>query len=60
MMLFKCCFSVGAPIDVELNRNPSQEIIGDVHQKYTEQLKSLFDKNKTFYGIDEDNTLEFI
>ncbi|KAK2166653.1 hypothetical protein LSH36_37g13045 [Paralvinella palmiformis] len=51
---------VGRPIHVDKNPNPTQEMIEDIHQKYTEELKHLFDENKTKFGVDKDITLQFI
>lgn len=51
---------VGRPIEVTKNENPSQEEIDNLHSRYVEELKILFETNKTKYGIAESVHLNFI
>ena len=52
--------SVGAPICMEKNEAPEEELVNEYHQKYLAGLSQLFDEHKEKYGIDKDKTLEFI
>jgi 2-acylglycerol O-acyltransferase 2 len=45
---------------VEKNEEPSQEEIDNLHTRYVEELKDLFESNKIKYGIDESVHLNFI
>lgn len=38
--------TVGKPIDVPKDPNPSKELIDEFHEKYEEALVELFDENK--------------
>lgn len=44
---------VGRPIPVIKNANPTQDYIDSVHKKYVDGLLSLFEENKSKFGIDE-------
>ena len=46
---------VGEPIPVEKVEEPSQEQIDQLHDKYTEALKGLFDKYKGQYQVNKDD-----
>jgi hypothetical protein len=48
---------VGKPIPVKQIQNPTQEDIDQLHAEYCAQLSTLFDENKTKYGISEDEIL---
>ncbi|XP_046557532.1 2-acylglycerol O-acyltransferase 2-like isoform X2 [Haliotis rubra] len=48
---------VGKPIEVTRNENPTNEEVADLHQKYIDALKDLFETHKTKYGIGEDEHL---
>lgn len=52
--------SVGAPIEVKQNPQPSPEEINSVHQKYIQALSDLFDDHKEKYGISADKHLIFV
>lgn len=51
---------VGAPIPVAKNALPTRGEVEALHGVYVEALKTLFDENKTKYGIKEDAKLEII
>lgn len=40
--------------------NPSQEEIDNLHKKYVDGLKEVFESNKTKFGIEESVHLNFI
>lgn len=48
---------VGEPITVPKIENPSQDVIDMYHAMYIRSLKSLFDNNKTRFGLNESDTL---
>lgn len=48
---------VGKPIEVKKIFSPSQEKIDELHNKYVEELKKLFDEHKEKYLIDKNTTL---
>ncbi|XP_066477000.1 2-acylglycerol O-acyltransferase 1 [Tiliqua scincoides] len=50
---------VGNPIAVKRNLSPSPEDVDELHQKYLQELKKLFDMNKEKYGIPEHKSLTF-
>ena len=52
--------TVGAPIPVAKNALPTRGEVEALHGVYVEALKTLFDENKTKYGIKEDTKLEII
>uniref|UniRef100_UPI00398EF3A3 2-acylglycerol O-acyltransferase 2-B n=1 Tax=Pristiophorus japonicus TaxID=55135 RepID=UPI00398EF3A3 len=51
---------VGKPIPVEKNTSPSREDVEELHKHYLDQLVSLFEENKTKYGIAECSHLVLI
>ncbi len=52
--------SVGKPIDVAQEENPSQEVIDKYHKLYEDQLTKLFDTYKMNYEVSEDTKLKII
>lgn len=52
--------SVGAPIHVEKNSNPSKKEIDYLHNEYVSALIKLFDDHKVKYGIPEDTKLRIV
>lgn len=52
--------SVGAPIEVQKDDNPSQEKIDELHKTYLKELEKLFETHKTKYGVAEDKHIHFI
>lgn len=52
-------FAVGQPIPVERTLHPTSEQIEELHQKYMDELRKLFDEHKGKYGIPEHETLIF-
>ena len=50
---------VGRPIDVERRPNPTQQEIDDLHRRYKEALKQLYDENRAKYALDPTVELEF-
>ncbi|XP_001365685.1 2-acylglycerol O-acyltransferase 1 [Monodelphis domestica] len=50
---------VGQPIPVQQTPHPTQEQIDQLHQTYLEELRNLFEMNKSKYGISEQETLVF-
>lgn len=52
-------FTVGKPILVEKDENPTQDKINGLHQTYMDELEKLFDENKAKYGY-EHQTIQFI
>ena len=52
--------TVGAPIPVEKNTNPSNDEINTVHKQYTDALVALFEKHKIEYGVEKDKKLAII
>lgn len=53
-------FSVGEPIDVQQSENPSTEEIEELHMKYVNSLKKLFDQHRLQFGLSQDVQLEII
>ena len=51
--------TVGSPIEVEQDPNPSQEVVDKYHALYMEQLSDLFDQHKENYGVSKDVKLTF-
>ncbi|XP_046849106.1 2-acylglycerol O-acyltransferase 2-like [Xenia sp. Carnegie-2017] len=51
---------VGRPIHIVANTDPSIEDIENLHQRYLEGLKEIFEEYKEKFGIDKDKHLEFI
>ncbi|XP_022098754.1 2-acylglycerol O-acyltransferase 1-like isoform X2 [Acanthaster planci] len=51
---------VGKPIAVEKSPVPTQEEIDQVHQKYIDALRELFEENKTKYGVESHEKLIII
>ncbi len=52
--------SVGKPIDVVQEENPSKEVIDTYHKLYVDQLIELFDTYKTNYEVSKDTKLKII
>ncbi|XP_044523519.1 2-acylglycerol O-acyltransferase 1 isoform X2 [Gracilinanus agilis] len=50
---------VGRPIPVQQTPHPTQKQIDQLHQTYMEELRNLFETNKSKYGISEQETLVF-
>ncbi|XP_071951811.1 2-acylglycerol O-acyltransferase 2-A-like [Antedon mediterranea] len=48
---------VGKPIAISKDTSPSQEKVDRIHQEYVESLETLFEENKTKYGVDPDKHL---
>ena len=53
-------FSVGGPIHVEKDPDPSTDKINEYHQKCIAELTKLFDEYKVKYGIPEETKLVFV
>lgn len=53
-------FSVGKPISVQKDPNPSREMVDEIHSQYSEALSNLFDDHKENYGVDPNVRLNFI
>ena len=51
---------MGSPIPTIQNASPSQKEIDTVHQKYVQQLITLFDEHKIKFGVQEDTKLEIM
>ncbi len=47
-------------MEVEKVENPSEEQVDDVHQQYLNHLTELFEKNKTKYGVSQEQRLTFV
>lgn len=43
-------FTVGKPIDVKQNKEPTDEEISSLHNIYVENLRQLYDEHKDQYG----------
>lgn len=52
--------TVGRPIRVEKNENPSTEELDALHKCYMDALYKLFEEHKAKYGVDEDTHLSFV
>lgn len=50
---------VGAPIAVEKNPSPSEELVASIHEQYTCALQQLFDGHKAKFGA-ADATLNIL
>lgn len=50
---------VGKPIIVARNENPTVEEIEQLHKKYLEELRALFEEHKEKFGVPEHDTLIF-
>ena len=50
---------VGRPIEVKRSPNPSQEEIDELHKRYKQGLKELYDENRHKYAVDPTVELEF-
>jgi hypothetical protein len=48
--------SVGTPIPVQKVPEPTQEQISELHQKFTEELKALFETKKHMYLTNPETT----
>uniref|UniRef100_A0A0K0DH36 Acyltransferase n=1 Tax=Angiostrongylus cantonensis TaxID=6313 RepID=A0A0K0DH36_ANGCA len=48
---------LGAPIKVSKTENPTQEQIDELHNLYVENLRKLFEENKTKYGVPQQTQL---
>ena len=48
---------IGRPIEVKKIFSPSQEKIDELHNKYIEELKKLFDEHKEKYLADKNTVL---
>ena len=48
---------MGSPIPVEKMENPSEQEINDLHSKYKEKLKELFDNYRDVCGVPRDTEL---
>ena len=53
-------FLVGAPIDVEKVKEPTQEQLDELHDTYVSALTQLFEENKEKYGIPKEARLTFV
>ncbi|XP_037324420.1 2-acylglycerol O-acyltransferase 2 [Pungitius pungitius] len=51
---------VGRPIKVERNTKPSAKELNALHQRYMDELSSLFEEHKGNYGVDKDVHLNFV
>lgn len=51
--IFVLLLSVGAPIDVARNDYPSDQDIEELHARYVDALKMLFENHKLQYGIED-------
>lgn len=51
---------VGKPIPVSQTACPTTEDINDLHKVYLQNLVELFEENKKFYGLEDDQHLTFI
>lgn len=51
---------VGRPIHVPKIDNPTQEQITTLHEKYINELKNLFEQNKTIFLKNLDTSLEIV
>ena len=51
---------MGSPIPTIQNASPSQKEIDTVHQKYVQQLITLFDEQKIKFGVQENTKLEIM
>ncbi|CAH1792021.1 unnamed protein product [Owenia fusiformis] len=51
---------VGKPIHTEKIAQPTSEDVDNYHKLYIEALSSLFDDNKTKYGVNEKTKLNFV
>jgi hypothetical protein len=49
-------FSVGTPIPVEKVPEPTQQQISELHQKFTEELKALFETKKHMFLTNPETT----
>lgn len=49
------CFSVGAPIEVERNQDPSKEEVDAVHAIFVDKLVELFENEKPKYVPNHEN-----
>ena len=56
----KFIFTVGEPIEVVANPNPSREDVQELHGKYVKALQTLFESHKKEYGIPDVKHLKFI
>lgn len=50
---------VGKPIEVQQRPQPSQEEVDQLHQRYIDELCSLFEAHKLKYNVPADQHLEF-
>ena len=57
---FLLCITVGAPINLEKDSNPSNEKIDEYHKRYMTELSALFDEHKVKYGVPEETKLVFV
>lgn len=46
---------VGAPIAVEKNPSPSEELVASIHEKYVSALEQLFNTHKAQFGAADAN-----
>ena len=51
---------MGAPIDVEKTPVPTKKQIDELHEKYIAGLTAVFEENKTKYGVDEKQHINFV
>lgn len=49
-------FLVGAPIEVKKTDNPTDEEVEEIHAKFTEAIKKLFEEDKHKYLRDPEKT----
>ncbi|KAL1230034.1 2-acylglycerol O-acyltransferase 2-A [Trichinella pseudospiralis] len=54
------CTVVGRPIEVTKCPNPTEQQIDQLHQRYIDELRLLFEEQKSFFNIAEDVKLKII
>ncbi|KHJ46503.1 hypothetical protein D918_03556 [Trichuris suis] len=52
--------SVGCPIEVERNENPTSEEVNRLHDRYVSELVKLFESHKRSFGIPDEVNLEIL
>ncbi len=59
-IIYMFYISVGSPIDVPYDANPSAETVDIYHTKYINELSLLFDKHKERFNVNTDVNLNII